>query len=120
MHRDEGKTNRSTCMVQLFSRSQTVIAISNRTYYYFKSKKRYSATGRFILSTTKTKHCMSFADTLSPLSEIPPRFMVNTDTKRSFRKGPIPRGSLEKKLYWCNWFRRKKNKLNFQYKKAEL
>ena len=56
---------------------------------------------------------MSFADMFSPLSEIPPRFKVNTDTKRSFRKGPIPRGPLEKKLYWCNWFPRKKNKLNF-------
>lgn len=87
-----------------------------RTKYYFRWKKRHPANGRFILSTTKTKHWMSFADMFSPLSEIPPRFMVNTDTKRSFRKGPIPRGPLEKKLYRCNWFRRKKHKLNFQYK----
>ena len=63
---------------------------------------------------------MTFADMSSPLSKKPPRFMLSTDTKRSFRKGPIPRGPLENKLYRCNWFRRKKNKFNFQYKRAEL
>lgn len=73
----------------------------------------YLVIGCLIFLMIKIKYCMSFVDMFLLLSEILFCFKVNIDIKRSFRKGLILRGFFEKKFYWCNWFCRKKNKLNF-------
>lgn len=77
------------------------------------SKKRHPVTGRFIFTMAKTKYCMSFVDMFTAEWNTASFYCKHRYIKTRFRKGPIPRGPLEKQLHRPNWFRKKENKLNF-------